>query len=119
MRRVLLQQEILNDAMRYYPQISIVLAPVIKNDASRYFDSFGIDSTPQSHTLAGFTKETKIKTITIMKVKKFYEDNLVKVVIEDRGSHQVILLGCDRDMKRLGDCLIDLERTGGNEVEIK
>jgi len=54
-----------------------------------------------------------------MKVKKYYEENLVKVVIEDRGSHQVVLLGCDRDMKRLGECLIDLERTGGNEVEIK
>ena len=54
-----------------------------------------------------------------MKVKKYYEDNLVKVVVEHRGSHQVFYLNCDRDMKRLGECLIDLERTGGNEVEIK
>ena len=54
-----------------------------------------------------------------MKVTKYYENNLVKVVIEDRGAHQVVLLSCDRDMKRLGDCLIDLERTGGNQVEIK
>ena len=54
-----------------------------------------------------------------MKVKKFYEDNLVKVVIEDKGALQFVLLSCDRDMKRLGDCLIDLERTGGNYVEIK
>ncbi len=54
-----------------------------------------------------------------MKVTKFYEDNLVKVVIEDKGAHQVVLLSCDRDMKRLGECLIDLERTGGKEVEIK
>ena len=54
-----------------------------------------------------------------MKVKKYYEENLLKVVIEHRSSHQVIYLNCDRDMKRLGECLIDLERTGGNEVEIK
>ena len=54
-----------------------------------------------------------------MKVTKYYENNLVKVVIKDRGAHQVVLLSCDRDMKRLGDCLIDLERTGGNQVEIK
>lgn len=59
------------------------------------------------------------KIISIMKVKKFYEDNLVKVVIEDKGAHQVVLLSCDRDMKRLGNCLIDLERTGGNHVEIE
>ena len=54
-----------------------------------------------------------------MKVKKYYEGNLVKVVIEHLNSQQVIYLNCDRDMKRLGDCLIDLERTGGHEVEIK
>lgn len=54
-----------------------------------------------------------------MKVKKYYEGNLVKVVIEHLNSQQVIYLNCDRDMKRLGECLIDLERTGGNEVEIK
>ena len=54
-----------------------------------------------------------------MKVTKQYEDNHVKVVIDHRDRLQVINLGCDRDMKRLGDCLIDLERTGGNEVEIK
>ena len=44
---------------------------------------------------------------------------MVKVVIEDKGAHQVVLLSCDRDMKRLGECLIDLERTGGNQVEIE
>lgn len=53
-----------------------------------------------------------------MKATKYYEDDLVKVVIEDRGSHQVVLMGCDRDMKRLGECLKDLARTGAKEVEI-
>ena len=43
----------------------------------------------------------------------------MKVVIEDKGAHQVVLLSCDRDMKRLGNCLIDLERTGGHQVEIE
>lgn len=43
----------------------------------------------------------------------------MKVVIEDKGALQFVLLSCDRDMKRLGDCLIDLERTGGNYVETK
>ena len=44
---------------------------------------------------------------------------MVKVVIEYQGCHQVVLLSCDRDMKRLGDCLIDLERTGAHQVEIE
>lgn len=54
-----------------------------------------------------------------MKVTKHYEDGILKVVIEHRGIKQVIYLSCDRDLKRLGDCLIDLERTGGLSVEIK
>ena len=53
-----------------------------------------------------------------MKVTKYYENNLVKICIDHAGAYQIINLRNDREIKRLGECLIDLERTGGNQVEI-
>jgi len=54
-----------------------------------------------------------------MKVTKHYEHDHVILYVEEGETKTCITLNCDRDMKRLGECLIDLERTGGNEVEIK
>lgn len=54
-----------------------------------------------------------------MKVTKLYVDDIIVIKIEEKGMlTNRIALNNDKQMKRLGECLIDLERTGGKEVSI-
>jgi hypothetical protein len=54
-----------------------------------------------------------------MKVTKHYEHDLVIVYAEEGDMQMCITLENDRQMRRLGECLIDLERTGSREVTIE
>ena len=54
-----------------------------------------------------------------MKVTKHYEHDHVILYVSEGDMKTTILLDNDRQMKRLGECLIDLERTGGREVRIE
>ncbi len=53
-----------------------------------------------------------------MKVTKHYEQDHVMIYVEDGDVQTCITLESDRQMRRLGQCLIDLERTGAREVVI-
>ena len=54
-----------------------------------------------------------------MKVTKHYEhDHVILYVTEGDTVQTTITLDNDRQMRRLGECLIDLERTGSREVSI-
>ena len=53
-----------------------------------------------------------------MKVTKHYEQDHVILYVREGSSIQCIMLDDDRQMRRLGECLIDLERTGAKEVQI-
>lgn len=54
-----------------------------------------------------------------MKVTKLYVDGVIVIKIEEQGMlTNLIALRNDRQMRRLGECLIDLERTGAKEVQI-
>lgn len=53
-----------------------------------------------------------------MKVTKHYENDHVMIYIEEGKLNTCITLDNDRQMKRIGECLIDLERTGANIIEI-
>ena len=54
-----------------------------------------------------------------MKVTKHYEqDHVILYVTEGDTVQTTITLDSDRQMRRLGECLIDLERTGSREVQI-
>lgn len=54
-----------------------------------------------------------------MKVTKHYEQDHVILYAEEGNMKTCITLDNDRQMRRLGDCLIDLYRTGGREVKIE
>lgn len=54
-----------------------------------------------------------------MKVTKHYEHDHVMLYMEEGDLKTCITLESDRQMRRLGECLIDLERTGGREVTIE
>jgi hypothetical protein len=55
-----------------------------------------------------------------MKVTKHYENDHVMLYVEYGGQMRLcITLESDQQMRRLGECLIDLERTGGREVTIE
>jgi hypothetical protein len=54
-----------------------------------------------------------------MKVTKHYEQDHVMLYVEEGDMKTCITLESDRQMRRLGECLIDLERTGGREVTIE
>ena len=54
-----------------------------------------------------------------MKVTKHYEQDHVMLYVEDGDMKTCITLESDRQMRRLGECLIDLERTGAKEVTIE
>ena len=54
-----------------------------------------------------------------MKVTKHYEHDHLILYIMDGDVQTSIVLDNDRQMRRLGECLIDLERTGGREVTIE
>ena len=53
-----------------------------------------------------------------MKVTKHYEQDHVILYVEEDGMQTCITLDSDKQMRRLGECLIDLERTGAREVQI-
>ncbi len=53
-----------------------------------------------------------------MTVTKHYENDHVMLYVEDEGLQTCITLNNDRQMLRLGQCLVDLERTGGKTVKI-
>ena len=54
-----------------------------------------------------------------MKATKHYESNRVYVylTIDDRTS--ILSFANETEMRRAGQCLVDLARIGGNSVEIK
>lgn len=53
-----------------------------------------------------------------MKVRKHYEQDHVILYVEDGDMHTCITLDDEKQMRRLGQCLIDLDRTGGKEIQI-
>ena len=56
--------------------------------------------------------------MTPMQVTKHYEQDHVMLYVEDEGMSTCITLDSEQQMCRLGECLIDLYRTGGREVTI-
>ena len=55
-----------------------------------------------------------------MKVTKHYEhDHVILYVTEGDSVQTTITLESDRQVKRLGECLLDLYRTDSREIEIK
>jgi len=53
-----------------------------------------------------------------MKVTRHYESDHVILYVEEGEMKTCITLDNDRQLRRLGECLIDLERTGAREVRI-
>ena len=53
-----------------------------------------------------------------MKVTKHYEDDHVMLYVEEGDTTTCITLDSDRQVMRLGQCLIDLDRTDGRQVSI-
>lgn len=53
-----------------------------------------------------------------MKVTKHYEQDHVILYVSEGNMVERIMLDDDQQMRRLGECLIDLYRTGAKEVEI-
>ena len=54
-----------------------------------------------------------------MKVTKHYENDHVIIYVEEGEMKTCITLESDRQMRRLGECLLDLYRTDGREVTIE
>jgi hypothetical protein len=54
-----------------------------------------------------------------MRVTKHYEHDRVILYVVEGDTQTCITLESDRQMQRLGECLLDLYRTDGREVEIK
>ena len=54
-----------------------------------------------------------------MRVTKHYEQDHVMLYVEEGDMRTCITLESDRQMKRLGEYLIDLARTDGREVTIE
>lgn len=54
-----------------------------------------------------------------MKVKKVYENDHVILYVTENKLQTCIVLDNEKQMRRLGECLIDLDRTGGREVTIE
>lgn len=54
-----------------------------------------------------------------MRVTKHYEHDRVMLYVVEGDTQTCITLESDRQMQRLGECLLDLYRTNGREVEIK
>ena len=52
-------------------------------------------------------------------VTKAYTQYGIRVLIADCSHSQEITFTSEKQMRRAGQCLIDLARIGGNEVEIK
>ena len=54
-----------------------------------------------------------------MKVTKHYEQDHVILYVEGGDMKTCITLDNEHQMRRLGECMIDLHRTGGREVIIE
>ena len=55
-----------------------------------------------------------------MKITKHYEhDHVILYVTEGDSVQTTITLESDRQVRRLGECLLDLYRTDRREIEIK
>ena len=54
-----------------------------------------------------------------MRVTKHYEHDRVILYVEEGDTQTCITLESDRQMQRLGECLLDLYRTDGREVTIE
>lgn len=60
-----------------------------------------------------------------MKVKKHYENGAVVVYAQEERKDGLpsisfcLVFDNEQQLRRLGECLTDLSRIGGNEVEIK
>ena len=54
-----------------------------------------------------------------MRVTKHYEHDRVMLYVVEGDTQTCITLESDRQMRRLAECLLDLYRTDGREVEIK
>ena len=54
-----------------------------------------------------------------MRVTKHYEHDHVMLYVEEGDTKTCIILESDRQMRRLGECLLDLYRTDGREVTIE
>lgn len=54
-----------------------------------------------------------------MKAKKHYINGMVYVTIEEGEHFDCISFDDEKQIRRAGQCLIDLARIGGNVVEIK
>ena len=53
-----------------------------------------------------------------MKVTKHYEQDHVILYVSEGNMVERIMLDDDQQMRRLGECLKDLSRTGAKEVQI-
>lgn len=53
-----------------------------------------------------------------MKATKHYENGRIYVYVEENGVRDCIAFQNEQQMRRLGECLKDLARTGGSSVEI-
>ncbi len=53
-----------------------------------------------------------------MKARKYYENDSVLVYVSDGEWNTCITLENEQQMKRLGQCLTDLARIGGDTVSI-
>lgn len=54
-----------------------------------------------------------------MKAVKHYENDHVMVYVEEGDWQTCITLDSEQQMRRLGECLTDLFRTGGRQVFIE
>ena len=54
-----------------------------------------------------------------MRVTKHYEHDRVMLYVVEGDTKTCITLESDRQMQRLGECLLDLYRTDGREVTIE
>ena len=53
-----------------------------------------------------------------MKVTKHYEQDFIILYVSEGSMTERIMLDNEQQMRRLGECLIDLYRTGAKEVQI-
>ena len=53
-----------------------------------------------------------------MKVTKHYEQDFIILYVSEGSMVERIMLDNEQQMRRLGECLIDLYRTGAKEVQI-
>ena len=54
-----------------------------------------------------------------MRVTKHYEHDRVMLYVVEGDTQTCITLESDRQVRRLGECLLDLYRTDGREVTIE